>query len=325
MGHAAAAVLGAALILISWLSVIRTVFTPRQRSSLVARLTPRLIARVFWIPARRVGPGLRERLQDLCMPASMLLMGSAWFVSATAGFALLSWSAERIPFTAAGLAGFFSLRSAGAGLAAVALLSTVLMIAAFATHVVRIMAAYDRREGPVARLAAQATRAPDAEVVLADYLRTGSRDHLDSMFAEWSIWLADIQATHLAFPGMSYLRPASELCWAKAALIVLDCAALTDASAPGWAPPNTRPLLIIGSRCLQRLAQQLGAAANRAPVSFHGREEQPFGRTFLPALKAGLPQERDEDSAEEAFLSTRLQYAPYAAAIGERLLYHDVR
>jgi hypothetical protein len=144
------------------------------------------------------------------------------------------------------------------------------------------------------------------------------------MFGEWSSWLADVQASHLALPAMAYMRPASELCWAKAAVIVLDCAALIDASAPGWAPPNTRPLLAIGTRCLQRLAQQVGSGESRSPVSFHGREGQPFEDSFRMAVKAGLPQERDEDAAAAAFLRSRLGYAPYAIAIAERLLYHDV-
>jgi hypothetical protein len=309
---------------LSWLSVMRTVITPRQRSSIAARWTIRVVFSTIRVPARKVHNGLRERLQDLCTPLSLFLMGGIWVISSLLGFALLAWGSQGIPFTTSGLGGFFLLRSAGAGLAALALLSTVLTLSAFTAHLLRITAAYSRRESTVVRLAARATAPPDAEIVLADYLRTGSRDHLDSMFAEWSAWLADVQASHLAFPSMAYMRPTGELCWAKAAVIVLDCAALTDASAPAWAPPNTRPLLAIGSRCLQRLAQQIGFGESRSPVSFHGREGQPFEDSFRIAVKAGLPQERDEDAAAAAFLRSRLRYAPYAIAIAERLLYHDV-
>jgi hypothetical protein len=325
VSQAVASALGAVLILASWLSVMRTVVTPRQRSSLAARLTLRLVTGVIRLPARVARHGLREWLQDLCTPVSLLLMGSVWIVSATAGFALLAAGIQGVPFTVRGLAGFFLMRSAGAGLAAAGWLSGALMLAAFSSHLVRVTAAYSRREGPVARLAARATRPPDAEVVLADYLRSGSRDHLDGMFAEWSGWLADVQTSHLAFPAMLYLRPASDLCWAKAALIVLDCAALTEAAAPEWAPPNTRPLLTMGSRCLHLLALELGAVESPAPVSFHGREELPFGKTFRLAVEAGLPVERSEEAAGVAFLSLRLKYAPYPAAIGDQLLYHDIR
>lgn len=323
MSHITVATAGAVLVLLSWLSAIRTVFTPRQRSSLVARCTVRLVAATLREPARVAPGGYGERILDYCAPLSLLLMGVAWLASATAGFAMLAWGAAGASL-AGGVTGFFALRAGGSVLVAIAVLSTALMLASLTTHLVDMTAAYGRREDPVTRLAAQATESPDAEVVLADYLRTGSRDHLDSMFGEWSAWLADVQTTHLSYPALAYLRPHGALCWAKAALIVLDCAAITEATAPNWAPPNTRPLLAIGSYCLPRLALQLGEDESRSPVSYHGREMRPFAETFRLAVKAGLPAERNEGAAEIAFLAIRINYAPSAVAIGERLLYHNV-
>ncbi|HEX3512989.1 MAG TPA: hypothetical protein VHT26_03175 [Trebonia sp.] len=325
MSHIAVAAIGAAVILVAWLSVIRTVYTPRQRSSLTARWTVRIVAAVIALPARLTRQaGRRERILDLCAPVSLLLMGLIWAVAGTAGFALVAWGAVGLSFAGNGLANFFFMQSGGAGLAAFALLSTGFMFASFSTHLTRVLSAYGSRERPVARLAAQATESPDAEVVLADYLRKGSRDHLDSMFGEWSAWFADLQTTHLSYPAMAYLRPYGRLCWAKAAMIVLDCAAITEATAPEWAPPNTRPLLAIGSFCLPRLAMQMGEDESRSPVSYHGREMRSFAETYRLAVKAGLPTERGEVEAETAFQRIRVKYAPYVIAIGERLHYHDV-
>lgn len=318
------AALGAVLVLVTWTSVIRTIFTPRQHSSLVARWTVRLTAAVIRAPARLVHNGHRERILDYCAPASLLVMLLVWLASASAGFAMLRWGTEGSSVSGDLVAGFFQPGAGGAVLVAVAVLSTGLMFTTFSMHLMRVLSAYGRREHPVARLAAQATDTPDAEVVLAEYLRTGSRDHLDTMFAEWSAWLADLQTTHLSYPAMPYLRPHGTLCWAKAAMIVLDCAAITEATAPSWAPPNARPLLNIGSYCLPRLAMQLGENESRSPVSYHGREMRPFGDTFRLAIKAGLPPERNEDAAEMAFLNIRINYAPYVIAIAERLLFHDV-
>ena len=324
MSHIAIAAIGAAVVLVTWLSIIRTVCTPRQRSSLAARWTVRIVAAIIPLLARLThNADYRERILDFCAPVSLLLMGLIWAVAGTAGFALLAWGTVGLSFAGNGLANFF-MRSGGAGLAAFALLSAGLMLASFSTHLTRVLSAYGRRERPVARLAAQATESPDADVVLADYLRTGSRDHLDSMFGEWSAWFADVQTTHLSYPGLAYLRPDGKLCWAKAAMIVLDCAAITEATAPGWAPPNTRPLLAIGSYCLPRLAMQLGEDESRSPVSYHGREMRSFAETYRLAVKAGLPAERGEDESETAFQRIRVRYAPYVIAIGERLHYHDV-
>lgn len=325
MSHVAIAALAAVMVLITWLSVIRTVYTPRQRSSLAARWTARIVAAIIQAPARLTHHAdYRERILDLCAPVSLLLMGLTWTATATAGFVLLAWGTVGLSFRGNGLANFLFMQSGGAGLAAFALLSTGLMFASFTAHLMRVLSAYSRRECPVARLAAQATESPDAEIVLADYLRTGSRDHLDSMFGEWSAWFADVQTTHLSYPALAHLRPGGKLCWAKAAMIVLDCAAITEATAPGWAPPNTRPLLAIGSYCLPRLAMQLGEDESRSPVSYHGRETRSFADTYRLAVKAGLPTERGEGEAEMAFQRLRVKYAPYVIAIGERLLYHDV-
>jgi hypothetical protein len=313
------------VVLVTWLSVIRTVYTPRQRSSLAARSTVRVAGAIIRVPARLVHHAdNRERILDFCAPVSLLLMGLAWGAAETAGFALLAWGTLGLSFAGNGLAHVVSRWPGGTALAAFALLSTGLMFASYSTHLLRLLSAYDRRECQVARLAAQATESPDAEVVLADYLRTGSRDHLDSMFGDWSAWFADVQTTHLSYPAMAHLRPQGKLCWAKAAMIVLDCAAITEATAPGWAPPNTRPLLAIGNYCLPRLAMQLGEDESRSPVSYHGREMRAFADTYRLAVKAGLPAERGADEAELAFQRIRVKYAPYVIAIGERLLYHDV-
>jgi hypothetical protein len=323
MVHIVVAALGAALVLTTWLSVTRTVFTPRQRSSLLTRWTVRVTAAAVLAPARMVHEDFRERVADLCAPVSLLSTAVLWAFLNTAGFALVDWGTSDTPLGAGQLADLFLFRSGRPVLATAVLLSNGILLATFTTHLSRVLAAYTRREGPVTKLAARVTQTPEADLILADYLRAGSRDHLDDMFADWGSWLADLQTTHLSYPAIAYLRPFGGLCWAKAALIVLDCAAITEATAPSWAPPNTRPLLAIGGYCLPRLARQLGEDESRFPVSYHGRETSSFCDTYRLAVGAGLPPERTEAEAEDAFMRLRIDYAPYVTAIAERLLYHN--
>lgn len=319
-----AAVLGGALVLAVWLSILRTVFIPRERSTLIAQATLRIVAGAYLAIGRRLRPGPQQRLLDQCAPVSLFATAAVWLAGLAAGFALLAAGGLGVPVTARALGGFFLLRSARPGLAVTGWLSGGFVLAAFTTQLVRVSDAYGRRERLVAEFAATAAHPPDAEVILAEYLRTGSRDHLDSMFAQWAGWLAEVQTTHLGYPGLTHCRPAGRLCWAKAALIVLDCAALTQACAPEWAPPHTRPLLHVGSRCLQHIAAQLRIRLPLVPVSHHGREERSFADTVRLAVKAGLRPERDEEAACAAFQELRVSYAPYAIAIGQRLLYpHD--
>lgn len=320
-GRAALAIIGAALVLTLWLSVLRTVFVPRERTTLAARSVLRLVSAICLATARHSRAAVRQRVLDQCTPVALFLLAVVWFALMALGAALLAWGAFGVAFSARGLSDFFLLRTAGAGLAALTWLSGAFMFAAFITYLVSVTSAYSRRERFVAQFAAEAEQSRDADMILADFLRTVSRDRLDSTFAEWASWLADVQTTHLAFPVLCYYRPAAQLCWAKAALIALDSAAIVQACAPEWAPPNTFPLLTVGGHCLQRISEQLGIRMPPVTASHQGREEWPFADSARLAAKAGLPMERNTDEASAAFQRLRVTYAPYASAIGLHLLY----
>jgi hypothetical protein len=317
----AVSVLGAALVLSAWLSALCAVFVPGERSSRAVRWTTVLVADAALAAARRMRGGIRQRLLRLCAPVIIFVTVSIWLIAAAAGFALLAWGIAGVALGGRALGDFFLLRSAGVPLAAAGLLSTALLLAAFTAHLVRLTDAYSRRERPLIGLASQAAGPRDAEAVLGDYLRVRCPDHLGAMFARWADWLADVQGTHLGYPALVYYRAAGELPWTGAALVVLDCAALIQACAPGWAPPQALSLLAVGSRCLQRIAAQLKIALPPVTVSYQGRETRPFHCTINGMRQAGLPIERDEDTAQSAFQNLRIQYAPYANAIHERLLY----
>src|SRR5262249_53141917 len=171
------------------------------------------------------------------------------------------------------------------------------------------------------RLQARATSPLDAEVVLADRLRGGSRSDLGTAFEHWTDWLVDIRSSHARYPALLYQRPSGEMCWVEAAVIVLDAAALTEAVAPSWAPPSVRVLLAAGPDCIQRLAGQLGIRLAVPMVSLHGREERAFSDTLRCAVAAGLPAERDGEKSWGAFQDSRIRYAPHADAICSHLRY----
>jgi hypothetical protein len=319
--HPTLVALGCVLTVTVWLSVLRTVFTPRAQSTRAAWWSIKVVASIGLPVARRLPDRPRERFLDSCAPLALFVMVTTWLAGIAAGFVLLAYGihAGRLGDLLDGDAPAPSARP----VAAAAALSAGLVLAAFTTHLVRVTGAYSRRERLVARLGGQAARPPDAEMVLADYLRAGSRDRLDVMFAEWAGWLADVWCTHVGYPALTFARPANSLCWIKAALIVLDAAGLTQAVAPNWAPPHTRSLLRTGSNCLQSLAAQVGVTPGPAPVSLHGREEQGFTDTVRLVVDAGLPKERNDEAAWKAFQALRIHYAPYAAGVAAYLLYRD--
>lgn len=199
-------------------------------------------------------------------------------------------------------------------------MSGFLVLVAFVAYLVHFMDAYRRRERMIIRSAKQVHRVTDADHLLADFLRNGSKDSLDTCFAKWADWLADIHDSHASYPGLVYLRSSGTQCWAKTALIVMDAAALVEAVAPRWAPLHTRVLLDVGSACLQDVAKHVGVVLPVMTVSLHGREERAFGDTMRLATDSGLPAERDVNWARTAFQEIRVRYAPQAVLIGSRLL-----
>lgn len=311
---------GTVLTVATWLSVVRTVLIPRQHSSRLMRAVVSCARLTGSAVARRLPPSAGERVMDLCAPLALYLVVVCWLAATLAGFALLAPALAGVPLTMVDLSRFLLLRDDDL-LAVAAWLSVVLVLLAFGLNLLRITAAYSRRELVVARMSVRAASATEAERVLAEHVRLGSRDHLDQLFAQWSEWLTDIRATHTGYPALTIYRPATDLCWLDAAVLVLDAAALTEAVAPRWAPPSTRSVLEAGSVCFPVLAKQVGVCMPRPVVSLEGREECGFEQTVKVVVDAGLPQEREHREAWSVFQHWRTRYAPYASAMSTRLCY----
>ncbi|MEV6605489.1 hypothetical protein [Kutzneria sp. NPDC051319] len=288
------------------LSVLRTVVNPRNRSSLAARLTARLTYRLLLASTSALPQRRRERALDLSAPLSLTALLAIW-LGATAGASwLVAYGLPAGVGQAVHIAGW-----ALAGLQALL----------FSVYLSKLIESYQRREAITTRLQARATSPLDAEVVLADRLRGGSRSDLGTAFEHWADWMADVRSSHAGYPALLYQRPAGQMCWVEAAVIVLDAAALTEAVAPTWAPPSVRVLLAAGSDCIQRLAWQLNIQLEVPTVSMHGREERAFSDSVRYAAAAGLPMERDSEKSWLAFQDSRTRYAPHADAICLHLRY----
>lgn len=294
---------GTVLVVLVLVSVLRTTLVPGPSPSRIARLTARVCAAAAITLARGLPARSHAALLQLCAPVGLFAMAAGWFAGLAVGFALLVavFGAAVVLLVAAGV-------------------SAVLVAAAFTAYLVRFMDAHSRREGMIARLATQVQRVTDADALVAQYLRAGSRDSLDRYFAQWTGWLADIHVTHRSYPGLVYVHSSGVLGWPTAAVAVMDAAALVEAVAPRWAPLHTRVLLDVGSNCLQSLARETGIVLPLMTISLHGREEREFCDTMRLAVDSGLPAERDIERACKAFQQIRVRYAPYAMLIGSRVL-----
>jgi hypothetical protein len=311
---------GLTLLIVVWLSVVRTVFIPRQTSSRAARWTVRALAAISFAVARRLPGRAAGRLLDFSAPLSLFVVMAWWLLGVGLGYSLLAGTVTDAPW--ARLPGSDT-DGYGTGLRFAAWLSFVFVVAASIMYLNRYSDAYARRERPVFRLAVTLPRLADADVALAAWLKSTSRDRVAGNLAMWADWFADIHSTHLSVPALLYSRPAGTLSWPKAAIVAMDAAALVEAVAPNRTPYQARMLLTSGSSCVKRLAAQIGIVLPAATVSLQGREERTFNDTVRLIVSAGLSEERDRHETWASFQRLRSEYAPYAAAIDYRLM-HDI-
>lgn len=318
-------VAGVAVLLLVWSSVLHALL-PSQAPPRAARWSARWVAIAVTPLARRLAHGPRERVMALSAPLSLFLMLASWLLGLGVGFVLLAAGIAGTAADPTALGRFFALETTGAAqiVGLLCWLSAISVIGAFVAYLVAVTNAYARRELLAARLSAQAARPPDAERILATYIQSDSRHELDDLFAEWTGWLADIRCSHINYPSLVYIRPASELCWLQAAVIMLDAAALLKAIAPSWVMPFTQALLDTGIRCIDRMSADLDIRLATTTVSLHGREQFGFDDTTRVTTAAGLPAERSPREAWEIFQDLRTRYAPLATAMASSLLHNMV-
>ncbi|HEY3753913.1 MAG TPA: hypothetical protein VGL80_32370 [Pseudonocardiaceae bacterium] len=316
-------VAGFAVLAVVWTSALRTL-VPRETPPRATRWAVHAAAAVVTPLARRMSLRPREQAMTMVAPIGLFVLLAVWLVGHGLAFGLMAISIDGLPLSELGA--FFALQTNGADLAIglICVVSTFVLIGTFVVYLVVVLNAYGRRELFAVWLSARAASPPDAERILAGYVRYDSHDRLDSLFGDWTGWLADIRCSHVNYPALVYLRPASSLCWLQAAVIMLDTAALLEAIAPSRETPFTKPLLDTGIRCLERLSTDLEVARSSTAVSLQGREQFGFDDTTRVTSAAGLIAERSPQDAWRSFQSRRTRYAPLSTAIASLLLHNMV-
>lgn len=320
MRDALVAAFGAALVVVVWLSVLRTVLIPGETSSRLARWSARAMAAACLTVARGLPRPAARKVLDFCAPLSLFVVAGLWLAGQLVGFALIG--AALAPGSGPLLLSRALHRGpVGTATGLVALVSVALVLVAFAVYLVQFTHAYAQREREVTRMAVEVPTLADADRKLGICLESTPREKVDDRFAQWAEWLADVRGAHLSYPALLYARSAGTLPWPSAVIIAMDVAAVVQAVAPGWAPGRARLLIEHGSACVQRIAAQVGIAPPVTTVSLQGREEFIFNDTVRLAVHAGLFEERDRSETWDDFQRIRGRYAPYAMAVNHWLMY----
>jgi hypothetical protein len=323
------AVVGAALVVATALSVVRTLVIPRARPGGVSRAVDTGVDATFRFTTRRL-VDYEDRDRVLAGQAAAVLVGMlvVWLAAFLVGFALLLWpwthhlgNAFREAVSSMFTLGFDSTKGAAPtsldGLAAAA---GLIVVAVQIAYLPTLYAAFNRRETDVTLLGARAGSPPWGPELLARtrYGMHTRTDDLPDFYVTWERWAADVAESHANYPVLVRFRsPQPFSSWLVGLLAVLDSAALYLALCPSKERYEVRMCLRMGFTALRQIAVAVGV-----PVDWDPDPDRPL---LLPyddylagvqrLVDVGFPVERTAEEAWPHFRGWRVNYEATAYAL----------
>lgn len=319
--HVVATILGAALVLSTLLSAIKTVILPRSAGSLVTRavfLTTRRVAR---LAVGRRGFEARDRVLAYYAPVSLVLLPGVWVALVMIGFTGIFWGTDGGSLRDSFLLSGSSLLTLGTVFrsdlnhAVLTFAEATLglgMVALLISYLPSIYGAFSRREQLVGMLEVRAGIPPSPAELLVRYTRIGLLDQIDAeLLPQWEQWFMDIEESHTTLPALVFFRsPQPERSWITAAGCILDTAALMSSTIDK--PHNAVEDLLIrsGFFALRRIADYFTIVYDPAPTAddpiMVTRRE--FDLVCVELEAAGVPLKPDRDRAWRDFTGWRVNY-----------------
>ena len=333
-------VAGIVIILGILLDAFETIVLPRriQRSF---RLTG-LFYRITWTPWAKIAgwiksPNRRETYLSYFGPLSLIFLLVVWAISLIFGFALVQYGAgehlrvsgENVNFgvllyhsgetfftlgygdvvPVSPLARTIAVLEAGMGFG---------FLAIVIGYLPTIYQAFADRELEISMLDSRAGSPPTATEMLTRLGCCPDGRVLDDIFRDWERWSANVLASHLSYPVLSFFRSQhSNQSWLGALTLMLDVTSLVIVGIDGIRPEQAKLTFAMARHAVVDLAQVIHADyIPDAPPRLTPSELEQI-RSFLKAN--GLPL-REDEAADQKLAKLRSLYEPYAQANAATLL-----
>ena len=331
------AVVGAAVVIATWVSVLSVLVVPRQSRNRLNRLANKLVDRLFQaVTSHAHSYPARDRVLAVQAPAIILAQLAVWLLLFYCGFGLILQSFDphgiRHAFAQAG-SSLFTLGYAGpagatlSGLDYLAAATGLVVIALQIGYLPTLYGAFNRRELEVTLLTARAgTPAWGPEILARTRFGFTAEDDgpvMDQFYLQWERWAADVSESHTNYQVLTRFRsPANYSSWLVALVAVMDSAALWLALSPGSAPTiEARLALRMGFSTLQAIARTYDL-----PVDDDPDPDAPLQLSYADYL-AGIQRiastsfrmERTPEQAWPDFRGWRVNYEAVAYALAYRL------
>ena len=336
---------GAAVVLATFGSAIRTVILPRGVPARLGRFVFVAMRKVFRLRAgRSASYEKRDRTMALYGPITLLMLLLVWITLVLAGYTAMFWAAGEGSLRDA-------VRLSGSSILTVGferppdLPSTILafteaalgliLLALLITYLPTIYAAFSRREAVVTAMEVRAGSPPSAVEMIERYWRLEAFDRLRTLWGNWEMWFIEIEETHTSFPVLVFFRsPQPDHSWVTAGGTILDAASLMSSTVDHPREPAAEFCIRAGYLAFRRIADFFRIEydpdpASTDPISIT-REE--FDAACERLAAAGVPLKQDRDQAWRAFAGWRVNYdtvllalaaltmAPYAPWSSDRSL-----
>jgi hypothetical protein len=335
-----AAIAGIAIILAVLLDAFETVVLPRrvQRSF---RLTS-VFYRNTWVPWTKLSRFIkstnrRETFLSYFGPISILLLLGFWATGLIFGFALVQYGLgehvrlgnEPVTFgtlvyhsgetfftlgygdivPTSGLSRALAVLEAGMGFAFLGVVIGYLPV---------IYVSFSDRELEISLLDSRAGSPPTAAELLTRLGCCPDQNVLDQIFRDWERWSADLLASHLSYPVLSFFRSQHRnQSWLGALTVMLDVTSLVIAGIDGIRPEQAKLTFAMARHAAVDLAQVVNAR-------YDPHEAQRLSAEGLANLRdtlrmSGL-QLRQDEAADQKLAKLRSLYEPYIQGTARSLL-----
>jgi hypothetical protein len=345
-----ASLAGAALVLSTLASAIKTVVVPRAEPVLLARWVFVSVRKLFEMRVRRAETWqAADRIMSRFAPFGLLTLPLVWVTLVLIGFMPIYWALgvgwPRQAFEQSGSSlltlGFaahhevpvlaVSFVEATIGLGLVALLIGFLPT---------MYQLFSRREVLVSQLDVRAGTPPTPVALFRRAKLIGWIPELDGFWLDWERWFTEVEESHTSYLALPFFRsPHHGRSWITAAGAVLDSAALR-ASAIDLPHSWQAPLCLrAGYLALRRIAGAYGIRydPDPAPTDPISITRDEFDEVLSQLAELGVPLKRDRDQAWRDFAGWRVNYdsvllplcgllmAPFSPWSSDRSINYRVR
>jgi len=338
--HPLAAIFGLVIIFAVLLDAFETVVLPR-RITRQFRLTA-WFYRNTWIPWMRLAKRIksttrRESFLGYFGPLSLIVLLVFWALGLIFGFALLQYGTgehvrmgnEAITFPVllyhsgetfftlgygditpdSPIARALAVTEAGMGFAFLGVVIGYLPV---------VYDAFGIRELEISMLDSRAGSPPSAMELLNRLGCCPEQKVLDDIFHDWESWSADLLASHLSYPVLSFFRSQhSNQSWLGALTVMLDVTSLLMTGVDGLRDDQAKLTFAMARHAAVDLAQVVSAKYDPHALDRLPPEELELMRKTLAAN--GL-QLREGAEADEKLSEYRRMYEPYVQALSLRML-----